>query len=302
MYLYIKYQTKPIFFQKSDLLHFLPFILFNLIFIRFYFIPQELKAEVFRNNMVEFQTEGLLKLIATYISGLSYILWCLVSLYYYRKRLKKEFSNYDKINFNWFLMLAIGLLLIWVVVIFIQDDRIIFSSASIYVICIGFFGITQTKIFTVRDIIYLQKQENQNETSIEEAIKTDALSKESKLPNENFEEIYAKTIDILKRERLYLNPELKLLDLAVLLNLHPNLISKAINQVSEANFYDLVNKMRVDEFINKTKSEGAEKYTIIAMAFDSGFNSKATFYRNFKAITGASPSDFLKSSESQSLN
>lgn len=295
MYLYIKYQTQPLFFQKKDLFHFLPFVLSNLLFLKFYFLPFETKLSVLSNGGVEFETEGLIKLIAIYLSGVIYISWCFVSLYFFKKRFKKEFSNIDSINFNWLFMLNIGLLVIWIVVIFIQDDNIIFSAAAIYVMCIGFFGITQTNVFTERDVLYIEHQDKQNEVG--DSLSNGMISgeKEPKYKDENLEEIYIKTTELLQKEKLYLNPELKILDLAILLNVHPNVMSKAINHVSEANFYDLVNNMRVDEFIRRTKSEDAGKYTILAIALDSGFNSKAAFYRNFKLITGESPTEFIKS-------
>jgi len=299
MYLYIKYQTKPLFFQKIDLLHFFPFFISNLLFLRFYFMPFDLKVDVLRNASA-FELEGLIKLIATFLSGVIYIIWCFIILYSYKKRLKEEFSNPDQINFNWLFMLNIGMLLIWIVVIFIPDDKVIFSAASIYIICIGFFGIAQSKVFTERDVIYIQNQDKLIEQN--KATNADDDIKESSFSDVYFEKIYSQTIELLKQEKLYLNPELKVLDLAILLKIHPNLMSKVINHNSETSFYDLVNKMRVEEFIEKSKTEDSQKYTIMALAFDAGFNSKATFYRNFKTITGMSPSEFLKSSQMKSIN
>lgn len=302
MYLYIKYQTKPLFFQKVDLLHFVPFVLFNLLFINFYFLPFESRVEVMLNKTGSYASLGFIKLIATYLSGIIYITWSFVSLYSYKKRLKKEFSNPENISFNWLLMLNIGLSIIWIIVMFIQDDRIIFSSGAVYFICIGFFGISQVKVFTARDVRYIQNRDKQQEGHAEGNIKKDWELKQAKLVDEHIEDIYFKTIELVKRDKLYLNPELKVLDLAILLDIHPNLMSKAINQVSDANFYDLVNKMRVEEFINRAKMEDAGQYTIIALAYDSGFNSKASFYRNFKTIAGMSPSEFLKSEQQSSLD
>lgn len=291
MYLYIKYQTKPLFFQKIDLLHFLPFLLSYMLFVRFFFLSFEQKVEILSNNAKEFELEGHIKLVATYLSGIIYITWCFFVLYSHKKKLKEDFSSVEKINFNWLLLLNIGLLLIWVIIIFIQDDRVIFSAASVYVICIGFFGITQVKVFSERDIIYLQN------LSIDSDNVPDADSNQStpSLNDTAFEKIYAEAIELLTREKLYLNPELKVIDIAILLKIHPNTLSKAINQTSDSSFYDLVNKMRVEEFINRSKTEDFTKFTIMAIAYDSGFNSKATFYRNFKTITGLSPSEFLKS-------
>ncbi|WP_158587716.1 helix-turn-helix domain-containing protein [Algoriphagus lacus] len=194
-------------------------------------------------------------------------------------------------------MLNIGLLLVWIIVIFIPDDRIIFSSSSIYLICLGFFGISQAQIFTERELFFVQSKSDLADSDNKEYLTETLLAKDESSNIQYFEEIYNKSIELIKVEKLYLNPELKVLDLAILLNVHPNLMSRAINQISGANFYDLINKMRVEEFIRRTRTEDSQKYTIMAMAFDSGFNSKATFYRNFKAIVGTLPSEFLKSNQ-----
>jgi AraC-like DNA-binding protein len=45
----------------------------------------------------------------------------------------------------------------------------------------------------------------------------------------------------------------------------------------------------------KIKNGEAENLSLLGIAFDSGFNSKATFNRTFKKITGQSPSDFYRS-------
>lgn len=299
MYLYIKYQTNPIFFRRVDLFHFLPFLFSNLLFVRFYFLPFESKVNILASNGVGYEMEGTIKIVLIYLSGICYITWSFISLYLHKIRLNKEFSNSDKINFNWLLLLNIGLMIIWVLVILIQDDNIIFSYTAFYIICIGFFGLNQVKVFTEKDVLYIQKQNVIENTER----KVDIIGvEETKSYDGNLEDIYLRVVELLKEKKLYLNPELKIIDLAIILNIHPNLMSKAINYVSEANFYDLINKMRVDEFMNNMKNADANKYTIIAIAFDSGFNSKATFNRNFKAISGMSPSEFLLSLQKEGIN
>jgi AraC-like DNA-binding protein len=295
MYLYIKYQTQPLFFEKKDLLHFLPFLLFNLLFYKFYLMPYEAKIAVLSNDGKGFEVAGAIKTYAIFISGVAYIILSFISLYSHKKNLRVAFSTTEGINFNWLLVLNTGLLLVWIVVLSTRNDGIIFSSAAIYIIIIGFFGITQSNVFSEREVHYFQAQIGHVP---QEAADSPVEQEPAKEPANNntaqLEEVYQQTIDLIKKDKLYLNPEFKLLDLAILLNYHPNLISKAINSVSDANFYDLVNKMRVEEFMSKAKNGAADQFTILSLALDSGFNSKASFNRNFKAITGVSPSEFLK--------
>jgi AraC-like DNA-binding protein len=64
-----------------------------------------------------------------------------------------------------------------------------------------------------------------------------------------------------------------------------------INEEFLVNFYDFVNKYRVEE-AKRLLLDNNRNYKIIAIAYEVGFNSKATFNRVFKKFTGLTPSDF----------
>lgn len=86
-------------------------------------------------------------------------------------------------------------------------------------------------------------------------------------------------------------------DLAKLLGVHPNHLSQVINSQTKKSFYDLINERRIQEFILRAKLSGNKQYKLVGLAFDCGFNSKASFNRNFKKNTGKTPSDYLNSLE-----
>ena len=97
---------------------------------------------------------------------------------------------------------------------------------------------------------------------------------------------------LFTQERLYENPELTLADLARKLQTNPSVISKAINQGFRMNFNDLVNHFRVEAVKEMLRRGEQKKSTLLGIAYDCGFNSKATFNRAFKKNTGLSPKDF----------
>lgn len=66
-------------------------------------------------------------------------------------------------------------------------------------------------------------------------------------------------------------------------------ISAAINQGLDKNFYAFVNEFRVEEVKTRLVDTKYGHLTILSIAFEAGFNSKATFNRIFKAYTGISP-------------
>ncbi len=78
------------------------------------------------------------------------------------------------------------------------------------------------------------------------------------------------------------------------LNIHPNTLSQVINRAEQKNFFDYINSLRVSEFKERTMKSDYQKYTLLSLAHDCGFNSKTSFNRNFKKITGKSPSEYLK--------
>ena len=104
----------------------------------------------------------------------------------------------------------------------------------------------------------------------------------------------AKIETFILEEKLFQNPELTLTDVAKKLKSNASVISKAINQGFGLNFNDFFNTYRI-EAVKKCFEKGEhKKSTLLGIAFDCGFNSKATFNRAFKKNTGLSPKDFIK--------
>ena len=84
----------------------------------------------------------------------------------------------------------------------------------------------------------------------------------------------------------YQDPELSLKSLAEKLDLHPHELSRIINTALKKNFNDFVNEFRVAEIIRKMRDPANDRLTLLGIAYDAGFNSKATFNRTFRQITG----------------
>ena len=94
----------------------------------------------------------------------------------------------------------------------------------------------------------------------------------------------------MEREKLYLNSELKLIDMADALNTNRNLISSCINQKRGCSFSQLVGSYRVEHAKRLLRSLPDTKISEIWM--QSGFSNETSFFRTFKAITGMTPSEW----------
>jgi len=103
-----------------------------------------------------------------------------------------------------------------------------------------------------------------------------------------------KVVETLETKRLYLDDNLKLQDLAEHVGLSSRQLSELLNQHLEITFYDLVNDYRVESVKEKLHSGEGENLTLLAIAFDSGFKSKTSFNRVFKAKTNYSPSEYKR--------
>jgi len=71
-------------------------------------------------------------------------------------------------------------------------------------------------------------------------------------------------------------------------------LSNTLRDGLETNFNDFVNEFRVEEVKNRLKDPQSRDFTLIAIAEESGFNSKTSFYRTFKKFTDLTPSEYLE--------
>lgn len=95
--------------------------------------------------------------------------------------------------------------------------------------------------------------------------------------------------------RLYEDAELTLATLAVKLKIHPHDLSRIINTGMGRNFSDFINEFRIREIARKMQDPAFERLTLLGIAYESGFNSKTTFNRVFKEMTGKTPIEYKNS-------
>jgi AraC-like DNA-binding protein len=107
-----------------------------------------------------------------------------------------------------------------------------------------------------------------------------------------------KLLQYMEADKPYLKSDLKISELADALGVPAYQLSQTINDGFLVNFYDFINKYRIEE-AKKLLIGDTRNYKILAIAYEVGFNSKATFNRVFKSSTGLTPSDFRERFASQ---
>lgn len=102
---------------------------------------------------------------------------------------------------------------------------------------------------------------------------------------------------LMKEDHIYINPDLNLEILSSYIGTSQKKCSQILRTEFDNNFNQFINTYRIEAF-KKMIDEGKHKhFTLLSLAYDSGFESKSTFNRSFKQLTGLSPSQYIKSIE-----
>ncbi len=294
LFLYVKELTADEKFERYDLLHFLPLVI-CLCFIAAIYLGNNIELKIF---LLGIEKGSLLfAYILNNIKPVYAVVYVFAMLLYirrYNKKLKNSFSNLDKINLNWLKNLSIALITITAIVVtqnvseFIFNEKsalelYLFASIVILIYMIGYFGLKQPEIFS--------------QTVEENISKTENIVKYQKsgLDDKTAEKYLKNLLNYMEKEKPYLNGDLTLQELAGRCGVSVHHLSEIINSKLNQSYYDFVNRYRVEEFKIKLNDPANDKFTILSIAFDCGFNSKSSFNTLFKKFTGTTPSNYRKS-------
>ncbi|EKB51202.1 helix-turn-helix domain-containing protein [Cecembia lonarensis] len=213
-----------------------------------------------------------------------------------------NFSNIESQHLAWLKMALKSVLFLWFIGFFSQlavitdlftldlanEDLFINIAVSILVIYMGYYGFRQAPVFLGVSMFTLAKQAESDQEVMMEKYHHSPL-------DEALVKQYAKLLEELMAEKKpYIDPELNLSKLAAELNLSTNQLSQVINQFYKKNFYEYINSYRIEAVKNRLANGDQKTTTLLGIALEAGFYSKATFNRFFKKYTGQTPSEYLK--------
>jgi len=296
LYLYTLALTKGKVSWVSAITHLLPFSACVIYLIPFFSLPTTEKIYVFQHQGVGYEVFNAVRSIATTSSGILYVTLSTIALRRHRRSILQQFSSTDRINLRWLQYLIYWLAGIWIFVIFGNDD-LVYAAAVLFVLFIGFFGIRQVGIF-ITPTGGNPKDNEQPMLTTETESSGDEISERRKyqksgLSTAHSEVLHRNLTFVMTTEKPFRESELSLAELARRLNTQPNYLSQVINEREGKNFYDYVNALRIEEFKRLAASPESRKFTLLALAQECGFNSKSSFNRHFKKVTGKSPSEFI---------
>jgi AraC-like DNA-binding protein len=236
----------------------------------------------------------LLYTVLFYVWQVVYFGVLIFDIWNYFKQAQNSFSHFDKLKIDYLkkFMLLLSVLSFSLVLAYlilplpIVDYGLLPTFVSIINIFIISFAIKHKAIFDKSSYLQLLLENK----SIQTEIDTEILP----TPPQKLTELGYRIEQLLLEEKFYQNPDCRLAHLAKQVNEPEYLVSQALNKHFEKNFFDTINELRVNDALQLLAGEAAKKYTIEAICFEVGFNSRAAFYRAFKKQTGKTPSEYIK--------
>lgn len=242
----------------------------------------------------EIKTSQLIKFGILIVHTAIYLALVVRDLKKYENSLQDISSDNDKIwKLDWLKKLSLGLffyvegfLITMVLLANTQKYSLLIDRAWIVILtffihAIGFLAIRQPRFFNEK-------------TGKEENEENNEKYRNSPLEGAKAEEYFSRLKLLMEEERLFLNQDLKASDIASKVGIPTYQLSHLLSIKSEFNFFDFVNNYRVKEARKLLSDSKKDHLTILAIAFESGFNNKSSFNRAFKKFSGETPSNFKK--------
>jgi len=208
----------------------------------------------------------------------------------YRQLIRQEVSNKEHVDISWISFIMIVFLLInlfflfnlFVAIHFENNAWLAKTTALIFsltVFALGYKGILQKEIF--------KNDAELIPDAVNEAPSQTVTSKPD-------QELIKRLLDHMQERKSYLDPELTLSQLAKDLSISRSQLSQLINDGIGDNFYDFINKYRVEQVKKLMTDPRVKHFSMLGIALEAGFKSKSTFNLIFKRFTGLTPTEYRK--------
>jgi AraC-like DNA-binding protein len=271
------------------ILHFAPFVLIIFLSITFRSINPVTSFISFLDN--HHKLINVIFWIIIVIQFSCYLYFTRRKWIAYQALIQQEVSNKENVDISWvrfflivFLFINLFFLFSLFAAIHLQNGswlpRTTALIFSLSIFALGYKGILQKNIFLQGEKI------NLDNTAV-----TAPTNGERNKPNE---ELINSLLKYLEEKKPYLDPELTLSHLAKNINMSRSQLSQLINEGTGDNFYDFVNKYRVEEVKRLMIDPQVKNYSLLGIALEAGFKSKSTFNLIFKRFTGLTPSEYRK--------
>jgi AraC-like DNA-binding protein len=215
----------------------------------------------------------------------------------YKSNILHVYSYRENIDLMWLRKLVLffyGLLILILPLVIVfyfnripiaEGDYFYFAGLTVFIFFLGYWGYRQGEVFNFQPVIEDNKGNSNSNSNIERY-------------QANIQNIFnGKAMELkglMENKKPYLNPSLTIYELARLIDMQPYQLSKLINKEFNCNFFEFINKYRIESFKEDLISDKYKEFTLLGVALECGFNSKSSFNRIFKEQTGITPGEFKK--------
>ena len=293
LYLYVCSIMKPSFqFRAIHVLHLIPYLLvFSAIvfYQKDYYSSPEAEIEILDKFMNGEYPGGFASIARFSIYFIHLLIYLFIIKSIVNRTLEKDDTLY---------LVPLQVRVKWVktLTIFISAITVALASCIAYIMISGHYSVIGNFICTLllSAIVYLIAYQA---LSASPALIPNFNVKYGsvKVPEDTNNAVLEDMITLLKNEKIYTDPELNISALANRLNISSHMLSRIINNHLNQSFSQLLNEYRIEEFKRRVAEPSQDKYSILGIAYDVGYNSKSSFYTAFKKQTGKTPTEFVKS-------
>lgn len=206
----------------------------------------------------------------------------------YRERLQQNYSNIDKIEHSWLRLLIVGFIAIWVwnFAGYLLD---LFLEPIWLPDTMGIIGNYFNFIF-INALVLHSLIHSTGFQGVQSRIETKRTSDPEAIDQRHI----AILIKAMEEDKIYLEPEITLEQLADRVSLPPRQVSTIINRHFKKNFFEFVNHYRVEQ-AKALLMQPDQQVSILDVMADAGFNSKSAFNRYFKKFVNMTPTEYRES-------
>lgn len=286
VYLFTRSSLQKKRFNKQDLLHYVPALVYSSFIVVLFVIPSadavraRFQGSAMRNHILLFIGVALVVNVAYWFASFRIFIK-------FRRNMKAELSYVVKSAFFRNFLVAIGLCwLTWIGFYlfsalgyeFIEPmaRNYIWTSITLIILFISFYTLREPELFRLSEKIQVKKYA------------------QSRLTEDDLNALKMKLDQLMVDKKPYLNRKLMKADLSKMLGINEAELSRLLNENIGMNFFEYVNYYRIKEFVSLAKTEKAQQLTFYGLAQEAGFNSKTTFNKSFKHLMGSSPSTYFK--------
>ena len=213
------------------------------------------------------------------------------------RRIENEYSHIDERGLSWIRSFLLVLSVLFVILfaslfLIVHTDCQIEYNRVIALICaaaVNFLGFRGMRQRIETDTVSIDE-------NMISSIKNSLLAADDVKPAESDDKFSSELVErirlFMKERKPHLDPDITLTSLARELDVGRNSLSQAINSGFGKNFFSFINGYRVEEVISMFDDPAYGKTNLLRIAFDAGFNSKATFNHIFKKYTGFTPKEY----------